>query len=149
MATKTCTKCKKRLALEKFFRHMTAVGPVGQGRQSWCKACQKAAKPKAKGTRRKYKDQRERQLFYAYGVRYEQYDAMLVRQGGGCGVCRSKKPGHGWKNFCVDHDHETGKFRGVLCWGCNLLIGHSKESPETLRKAAAYLVRQQRLASAA
>ena len=39
----------------------------------------------------------------------------------------------------VDHDHETGKVRGLLCNGCNIAIGYAKDSPETLRRMAAYI----------
>jgi hypothetical protein len=44
----------------------------------------------------------------------------------------------------VDHDHETGKFRGIVCLSCNVLLGHAHDDPGLLRKAAAYLKRKRR-----
>ena len=43
--------------------------------------------------------------------------------------------------MCIDHDHETGFVRGILCSLCNTLLGHAKDDPEILRKAAEYLDR--------
>ena len=60
---------------------------------------------------------------------------MLERQGGRCLVCGAtpSKPLH------VDHDHETGAVRGLLCGFCNSVLGLALESPEILRRAQIYL----------
>ena len=66
-----------------------------------------------------------------YGV---DYDAMYEKQGGVCKICR--------KNFAslhVDHDHETGKPRGLLCHNCNVMVGYSLENITTLANAITYL----------
>lgn len=58
-----------------------------------------------------------------YGITPEQYDAMLVAQDGRCAlfqVCGSTEPGGRWNRWHVDHDHVTGKVRGLLCNDCNL-----------------------------
>jgi len=69
--------------------------------------------------------------------------ACLAAQGGVCAVCRTaelgKKGGHG------DHNHDTGRFRAVLCHSCNVAIGLLKDSPERCRAAAAYLDRHNAL----
>lgn len=64
--------------------------------------------------------------------------ALLEKQGGGCGICgdtepTTKRPWH------IDHDHETGKVRGVLCHHCNVGIGNLRDDPELLRAAIAWL----------
>lgn len=75
-----------------------------------------------------------------YGVTQDWYDEKLSSQGGGCAICGTKEPGHGFKNFCVDHDHETGEARGLLCRTCNAGLGHFKDSQDLLRKANLYLM---------
>ena len=64
-----------------------------------------------------------------------EHDAQLERQGGRCALCR-ETPTHA---LAIDHCHETGLFRGLLCHNCNLLLGHAKDQPEVLRRAAEYL----------
>lgn len=64
---------------------------------------------------------------------------MLSRQGGKCAICRGDNKYQREQRFSVDHDHETGKIRGLLCNHCNVMIGWAKESPEVLEAAADYL----------
>jgi predicted nucleic acid-binding Zn ribbon protein len=72
-----------------------------------------------------------------YGITPEQYDAMLDRQDHRCAVCRTDTPnGKGWH---VDHDHASGKVRGILCGNCNNGIGNFHDDPATLRAAIDYL----------
>ena len=69
--------------------------------------------------------------------------ARLVAQGGVCSICKATEPGgKGWPG---DHNHDTGRFRAVLCSNCNLAIGLFKDSPERCRAAAAYLDRHNAL----
>jgi hypothetical protein len=78
-----------------------------------------------------------------YGISEEEYDAMLRRQRGLCGICK-RKPGK--RRLCVDHDHETGQVRGLLCHKCNCGIGFYRDDPRLTRAAAAYLEAAQRRA---
>ena len=56
-----------------------------------------------------------------FGITPEDYERRLAQQGGGCAVCgRAPKPG---KSLHVDHDHETGYVRGLLCFKCNAALG--------------------------
>jgi hypothetical protein len=86
----------------------------------------------------------EKHLKAKYGMTIADRDAMLASQGGVCAICgtdnpgrmsRSGKPG-GW---IVEHCHATMKVRGIVCHGCNVMLGMSKDKPELLRAAAAYL----------
>lgn len=73
-----------------------------------------------------------------YGLTLDEYRRLLAAQGGGCRVCgRQPKPGR--KSLAVDHDHATGKVRGLLCVICNRAIGQLGDCPVRLRKAADYL----------
>lgn len=74
-----------------------------------------------------------------YGITVEDYDTTLEKQGGHCAICPAREPGRGRKYFVVDHNHETGEFRGLLCIPCNLLLGYAKDSSEILNSAIKYL----------
>jgi hypothetical protein len=75
-----------------------------------------------------------------YGMTIEQYQEMLNAQGGCCAICGTGEPGRrGNLHFCVDHDHITGKARGLLCNNCNLGLGRFRDSPKFLEQAAGYL----------
>lgn len=65
---------------------------------------------------------------------------MLTQQGGRCGICASAEAGP-TKNrvFRVDHDHATGKVRGLLCVHCNSLLGYARDSVPNLVAAIGYL----------
>jgi len=76
-----------------------------------------------------------------YGITLAEYDEMLEAQGGRCKIeaCRTDVPG-GHGRFHVDHNHETGKIRGLLCHRCNIGLGHFRDSPHLLQSARDYLL---------
>lgn len=77
-----------------------------------------------------------------YGITPEQYDEMLAYQQGRCAVCGGTDPFAKHHNlFAVDHDHITGKVRGLLCAKCNTGIGQLRDDPDLLIAAAAYVRR--------
>lgn len=84
---------------------------------------------------------REWQLQNSYGIGVEQYDSILAEQGGMCAICSTDKPTGKWKVFAVDHDHDTGQVRGLLCNECNRGMGLLKDNASLLRLAAEYLDR--------
>jgi hypothetical protein len=57
-----------------------------------------------------------------------------------CDLCSTEPPSTG-RAHSIDHDHTTGAVRGVLCHSCNLALGHFKDDPERLLRAAQYLSR--------
>lgn len=73
-----------------------------------------------------------------YGITVDQFDVMLAAQGGVCRICRSGDP-RGVGSFHVDHDHDTGVIRGLLCSDCNLGLGLFKDDATLLLGAANYL----------
>jgi hypothetical protein len=70
--------------------------------------------------------------------------ALYEGQGWKCGICRAvvTEGGRAADSGCVDHDHATGKVRGILCMNCNRGLGMLKDSTENLRRAIAYLGRR-------
>ena len=71
-----------------------------------------------------------------YGLTLEDYNRMFEAQSGRCAICSVSVEG---ARLCVDHDHGTGKVRGLLCSLCNRALGQFRDSTELLRKAIAYL----------
>jgi hypothetical protein len=103
---------------------------------------------KIKDGRRSYKmshaQQRHFSLKRYYGMSLEIYNLMLKSQNGVCAICKGNETyipkGHGTpKPLSVDHNHDTGAIRGLLCSNCNYIIGHCKENPEILLAAIKYL----------
>lgn len=140
MKSKTCTKCNKPRKVDEFNFKNRATGR----RHTVCKFCHKEyrtshynankAKYVAKANRwnkahPEYSRQRK------YGVSQEEYDRQLEAQGGLCKICRKKDD----KPLGTDHDHRTGRFRGLLCGKCNRGIGHFDDRPDLLIAAAKYL----------
>ena len=86
---------------------------------------------------------RNKTLLNKYGITLEQYDAMLIDQDYLCAICKQpeqmlhkEKP----KRLCVDHDHKTGKVRGLLCQRCNTTLGRYEDNPELMKNLISYLL---------
>jgi hypothetical protein len=73
-----------------------------------------------------------------YGLTLDDYKTMLAAQGGVCAICREPSTS-AWGSLHVDHDHDTGRVRGLLCEACNVGLGNFKDDPARLRAAAVYL----------
>ena len=74
----------------------------------------------------------------SYGITLEEHNRMFEKQNGVCYLC--KKPGDGrWKKLCVDHDHETGKVRKLLCRSCNTALGQVGDNVNLLKAMIEYL----------
>lgn len=73
----------------------------------------------------------------AYGIEPEDYEALLLAQGGVCAICEKIcKTG---KRLSIDHDHVSGQVRGLLCSSCNRGIGNLHDDVDLLVRAANYL----------
>jgi hypothetical protein len=85
-----------------------------------------------------YQYHRNDKLKRIYGISYAEYLNMLEAQGGCCAICGTNDTGKR-KAFAVDHNHETGKVRGLLCSNCNTGIGNLKENEGIMLRAIEYL----------
>jgi len=83
----------------------------------------------------KYKDG---QLKIKFGITLEIYNQMLLTQHKSCAICKKHESEFDQK-FAVDHCHETGKIRGLLCGACNKGLGYFKDNTEFLKGAIIYL----------
>lgn len=131
------THCKRG---HEFTAENTYVRP--DGRRS-CRQCRReynrkwgADNRKNDGFRKEY--MRKYRMKYKYGINPEQLEHMLENQDFKCAICKSylTKP-------CVDHNHETGEVRGLLCDSCNQGLGRFKDDYDLLVAAAKYLAQYQ------
>ena len=89
---------------------------------------------------------RRRNFRQKYKITIEQYDAMYRDQNGVCAICaRLNLSG---RRLAVDHDHDTGKIRGLLCSRCNSAIGLARESLDVLKMTVVYLEKHKSLSEA-
>lgn len=72
-----------------------------------------------------------------YGLTLEQYDFLWKLQGERCGLCGREEPRG--RNWSIDHDHASGRVRGILCSPCNAGIGLLQDDPDLLLLAARYI----------
>jgi len=90
----------------------------------------------------KVKDtQRKTHYKLSYGMPLWEIEQRVEKQDYLCAICKrqTKGLGRGKYGLCVDHNHNTGQIRELLCGQCNLGLGYFYENPEALRKAAEYL----------
>lgn len=76
-----------------------------------------------------------------FGITVEDYERMLAEQDGRCAICRSSEPGGRCTTFPVDHNHDTGEVRSLLCGPCNTGLGQFKDDVERLKAAMQYLIK--------
>jgi len=146
---RACSRCKAEKPLTEFY--------VRKGRprgDSHCKDCARAdgraghaknrERSRAKAAAWKAANPEKldavtrRNRLKAYGLTPECYAEMFALQGGCCAMC-GKHQSEESRRLAVDHNHETGDVRALLCMNCNRTLGHAQESPELLRTAALYL----------
>lgn len=76
-----------------------------------------------------------------YGMTVDEYEVMRIVQNYRCAICGKNEEAERYGKLHIDHDHETGKVRGLLCTACNHGLGRFEDSPERLEIAADYLRR--------
>jgi len=150
IATTTCKECAAPVGGRKVFcdpcvvlraaraqcRWRARRTPEGIAARAQYQREQYAARTPEQRDARAQRD-RERWLQRKYGIGVDEFDALLAAQDSRCAICGTDAPnGHGWH---VDHDHESGAARGILCPTCNVGLGHFKDDPAALRAAAAYI----------
>lgn len=145
---KPCKDCGKVKPLEDF-----APSKMGKyGRKAHCRKCLNASVKKHREThpRKIYsypynKEQgrvsaRLSDMKTKYGISPEIYASILEEQGGVCAICKQVRHAcSGAWPLVIDHDHKTGKVRGLLCNLCNQALGRFHDDPEILARALDYL----------
>ena len=147
MNMKTCTKCIKEKPLEAYYKASNS----SDGKYSICIECKDAATKKWREenteyynkTMRDYRaaqdpnDRRDIDLKSWYGLPYGWYKSTLEAQGNVCAIC--KKPNRSKKRcLAVDHHHDTGKVRGIVCYSCNRAL-HAFDNVDLFNAIMTYL----------
>ena len=145
--TKVCRKCGEKKPLSDFHKCSAAKDKHA----SWCKKCACARKQGYRDKNREATITKQREYYYKnrdahadrrlqriFDISLADYDNMLEEQGGGCAIC-GKTPEENGRRLSVDHDHETGEVRGLLCMDCNVSLGRFNDSSERCRQAMLYL----------
>lgn len=148
--TKRCQRCKETKPLAEFFADKNQY----DGHARMCKPCQTTRHQQwveenreqvNRYARQRYKNDPHRYMEYErrghYGMAPGEYARMLAEQKGRCAICGTDDPAPR-RNFAVDHCHETGLVRGLLCGKCNTGIGQLQHSIDIILSAARYLVRK-------
>lgn len=123
---KWCPDCDQVLPNEEFSRNRNTK----TGLNTYCKPCHNARSRASLGT---VGGSRTYHLKRRYGITAEDADRMLAEQDGLCDICERRPAVH------VDHDHATGKVRGLLCFNCNAGLGHFRDDADVMTLALGYL----------
>lgn len=147
MQTKTCRTCSQTKPVEEFTVSSRAYGRIYYA--SDCKECCRSKHKKRWSSMSKEERQtrnavgnakkeyhKNYRLITKYGITLEQFNIMYQEQQGQCAICSIQVPD---SKICVDHNHNTGQVRQLLCHNCNVLLGHAFEDPSLLTKCAEYL----------
>jgi hypothetical protein len=135
------TKDRSRFSKSRDGKH----GPVLRSECKECRATQ-AVQWFRDNADRHLETNRNWRLPRTYGISSHQYETMLAAQNGVCAICGQKERAvHGSTgmpfNLSIDHDHQTGGIRGLLCQRCNRAIGLLGDDADVARKATEYLLR--------
>jgi hypothetical protein len=94
---------------------------------------------KGKARRQGHMVRRKKRLKHMYGITLEQYEDLLAAQDGHCAVCPKRPQDTRWEVLTVDHDHDTGKVRGLLCTRHNFAIAALGDNTAGLKRALKYV----------
>jgi len=99
-------------------------------------ACEKW-RQKNKCSHKYLESKRNQALTRKYGIKIGEFNNLLLSQGSVCAICNRPK----WTKLgpCLDHDHEAGMIRGILCSLCNAAIGLIDDDPEIAKRMVLYL----------
>ena len=135
---RVCKVCGEAKPLTEYYK----VKKDGRFYHGKCKTCY-VARQQERYTPERGRDANLRQK---YGITTEQYNFMLQTQGGVCAICgtdeaggRRSGRGGALEHFFIDHDHNTGKVRGLLCNNCNRVLGFVDDNTEILTRMVEYL----------
>lgn len=132
--SKICTSCKLDLPLAAFGNRRN----VNDGRTAECRRCLLSRNKKWRNAT----NHKRKENCLRAGITVERYNELLTAQDGRCAVCRKSETAlrNGVvKSLAIDHDHITGRIRGLLCARCNTALGLLADNPDLLIELSIYL----------
>jgi len=145
MQHKQCIHCSSNKPLSDYYRDSRKL----DGYQNTCKVCisgkeKLAYKRKKEANKLRSRSMRNAQIKRHYNVSIEDIEILYKHQKGLCSICKAPIILYGgieekYKIACVDHNHDTGKVRGLLCNKCNRGLGFFNDNLEKLKEAVNYL----------
>lgn len=146
--TKKCSKCGVEKPMEEFYWRKTKKGSII--RHGICIECKIATQrayaeehsEKIKVKQKEFYEKNKKHQFSRfiqrrYGMTLGNYNELILQQGGLCPICDVTLTPEARPS--IDHCHETGNVRNILCADCNLGLGQFRENPKALIKAALYV----------
>jgi hypothetical protein len=135
---KLCTVCDERKPVELF--RQVGVKRDGSPSYSWCLDCNKAKQREYTRIYRETKREQRHEYWRRrnYGLTPEQQKQLWEQANGRCQICGAD-PTERDPKLCVDHDHVTGRVRGLLCRNCNTAVGLLNDEPSLVERALHYL----------
>lgn len=134
MALRQCTMCGLEATTVEDLELFASDKRTPYGKRNRCKKCHSTYNNKDYD----YTKTRDYMLQREYGISLLDFNIMLEEQEGKCKICGTISPGQKGV-FHVDHNHNTGEIRGLLCHACNTGLGLLQDSEEVLYKAIQYL----------
>ncbi len=142
VSEKSCSRCKAILPASEFYPHKR----VKSGLQSHCRSCSREwhrerpdyiRRKNAEFKRKNPTYHADRNRLVKYGLTRSQIDDLISSQKGGCLGCNRELVS---LKTCVDHDHSSGRVRGIICDDCNIVLGRVRDDPRTLSRLAEYVL---------
>jgi|ERR1035437_6312449 hypothetical protein len=135
MVTKKCSKCKGDKILDEYHKTKSSK----DGYHHYCKVCNNRYKAILYATNPKYKEKSKlNAIKIRYGLTPEELNLKFLNQNKACAICEKPLILH-QKETHIDHNHETGKTRDILCRNCNFILGLSGESVDYLKTMISYI----------
>ncbi|MCK5607318.1 hypothetical protein KAR91_35875 [Candidatus Pacearchaeota archaeon] len=132
MKKKLCNICNEKKLLSDFGRHPKAR----DGHINRCKECQCKVDKKYRQTEKGKIATLRHNLKHEYGMTVEQYNQMFADQNGVCFLCGKPELD---RRLSVDHNHETGKIRSLLCRRCNMCVGIFENDIDLVKQILKYI----------
>lgn len=141
--SKHCNDCKLTKSFSEFYEKNSRLSLYGSDSPSsyshTCKTCTKATRELyvINNSEKARLADKNAYLKRKYGIDLAYYNQMFINQNGCCATCETHQSELN-RTLCVDHNHETGEVRGLLCMSCNRAFGLLKENVNTLKNLITY-----------
>ena len=132
MENKVCYSCKETKHVSEFYRSNKIYY------QKECKECNRKRKHKWHQTEQGKRSSANTKLKNRFGITIDEYDKLVDYVDGKCQICGAICSINNHR-LCIDHSHETGKIRGILCKSCNSGLGNFRDDPILLINAVKYI----------